>query len=113
MEYNIKIYQTKSGKSPFNQWLHDLSDRKTKSIIHLRLERLKLGSFGDCKTVCKSIYELKIDWGPGYRIYFSKIGLKIVLLLCAGNKKTQQKDILKAQIYLDDYSIQTKGEKHA
>jgi putative addiction module killer protein len=112
MEYNLKIYQTERGKCPFTQWLHDLSDRKAQSLIHLRLERLRMGNFGTSKSLGNGIHELKIDVGPGYRVYFSKVGAVVVLLLCAGDKKTQQKDIAKAKEYLTDYKIRIGVESY-
>jgi len=108
MEYKIKTYRTEAGKRPFSKWLKDLSDRRAQSVVHLRLERVKIGNFGDYDPVGKGVYELRIDMGPGYRIYFSKIGSEIVLLLCAGDKGSQQKDIEKAKQYYDDYKIRIK-----
>ena len=108
MEYQIKVYITPSGKCPFNKWLNDLVDKKAQIAIDLRLERLRIGNFGQSKLLGNGVYELKIDFGPGYRVYFSKIGLTIILLLCAGDKKSQQKDIEKATQYFQDFKIQGK-----
>lgn len=106
MNYKIKIYKTSNGKKPFLNGLEGLSDLKAKVAIEMRLHRLENGNFGLCKTLSDGLYELKIDFGPGYRIYFGKIGVQVVLLLCAGDKRSHQKDIVKAKKYLDDY----KGE---
>ena len=103
MEYSIKTYQTEQGKRPFRQWINKLNNIKTRVAIELRLDRLEVGNFGQCKSLRSGLYELKIDTGPGYRIYFSKTSKKIVLLLCAGNKKSQIRDISKARKYLNDY----------
>src|SRR3972149_6847945 len=103
VEYSIKTYKTATGKRPFRKWLDDLSDHQARAAIDLRIDRMKMGNFGKCEPLKGNLYELKIDIGPGYRVYFSKIGLQIILLLCAGSKKTQQKDIDKAREYLDDY----------
>lgn len=103
MEYKIKIYKMANGRQPFLSWLEDLSDLKAKVAIEIRLDRLEIGNFGQCKSLSKGLYELKIDFGPGYRIYFGKIGTQIILLLCGGDKKSQQKDINKAREYLEDY----------
>ena len=103
MKYIVKIYKTENEKLPFMQWLNDLSNIKTRVAIELRIGRLEFGNFGQCKSLGSKLYELKINIGPGYRIYYSKIGQWIILLLCAGNKKTQQKDINKAKKYLEDY----------
>lgn len=103
MEYKIEIYQTTTGKRPFSQWLKDIKDRLTKAKIRTRLDRLEMGNFGKCEPVGEGVMELKINFGPGYRIYFGKIGLKCVLLLCGGDKDTQQSDIQKAEAYFKDY----------
>ena len=103
MEYKIKIYKTSSGRCPFDKWLNDLTDRKAQAAIDLRLVRIKMGNFGQCKLVGSMVYELKIDVGPGYRVYFGKIGLQIILLLCAGDKKSQQRDIVKAKKYFQEF----------
>jgi putative addiction module killer protein len=107
MEYTIKIYRTSTGKKPFSDWLHTISDTGFKAAIHVRLERLKMGNFGVTESVGNGCYELKFDIGPGFRIYFVKIGLTIVLILCAGNKKKQSKDINNAKIYAIDYQKRT------
>lgn len=108
MEYQIKIYETSTGKRPFDKWLNDLGDKKTQAIIDLRLERVKMGNFGQCRALGDGIYELKIDVGPGYRVYFGKIGLCVVLLLCAGDKQSQQGDIEKAKKYFQDFKTHGK-----
>jgi putative addiction module killer protein len=103
VEYKIKIYETSTGQRPFDKWFNKLANRTAQVAIDLRLERMKMGNFGQCKSLGHSIYELKLDIGPGYRIYFGKIGFEIILLLCAGDKKSQQKDIANARKYLQDF----------
>lgn len=103
MEYEIEIYQTDTGKRPFSQWLNDINDHVTKAKLRLRLDRLKMGNFGKCEPVGDGVFELKTYFGPGYRIYFGKIKLKCVLLLCGGDKSSQKSDIQKAQAYFKDY----------
>lgn len=71
----------------------------------MRLHRMSIGNFGNCKALGQGISELKMDAGPGYRIYFSKIGSTIVLVLCAGSKRSQSKDIEKAKKYLVDFEM--------
>jgi len=105
MLYTIKVYRTLAGKVPFDDWMDKLSDKKALVAIEVRLDRLTLGNFGQCKSVGDGVHELKIDLGPGYRVYLSKVGGTIVLLLCAGDKGSQQKDIAKAKKYLEDYKI--------
>jgi len=76
----------------------------------MRLDRLKLGNFGDCKTLQEGVSELRIHYGPGIRIYYGKIGDRTVLLLCGGDKGSQDRDINKAKDYLNDY--QSRGLKN-
>jgi putative addiction module killer protein len=87
---------------PFDEWFDSLRDVKTKTIINKRLNRLSLGSLGDYRSVGEGVCELRIDFGPGYRVYFGQIGTAIVLLLCGGDKSTQDQDIRKAQEYWTD-----------
>jgi putative addiction module killer protein len=108
MEYKIEIYQTDTGKRPFSLWLKDVKDHVAKAKIRLRLDRLEMGNFGQCEPVGEGVFELKINFGPGYRVYFGKIGSKCVLLLYGGDKGSQKSDILKAQAYFKDY--QSRGE---
>jgi putative addiction module killer protein len=99
----IKNYIKADGKIPFEDWYLDLKDKKARQKIRLRIDRAKLGNLGDYRSVGKGVFEFKIDCGPGYRVYFGQIGTSIVLLLCGGDKSTQEKDILKAQEYWKDY----------
>jgi putative addiction module killer protein len=69
--------------------------------------RVQLGNFGDVEPVGAGVLELRIDWGPGYRVYFARLGDAIVLLLCAGNKRTQRRDIRRAKEYFNDYKART------
>ncbi len=68
-----------------------------------RIDRLAAGNFGDCKSLRGGLYELRIDWGPGYRIYYAVLGKTCVLLLCAGDKRSQSRDIKRALEYWNDY----------
>lgn len=96
----IVIYTTKTGKSPFNDWESRL-DAKAQVIIANRLDRIRLGNFGDCKPIIggEGVKELRVDFGPGYRIYFGMQGSTIVILLIGGAKKSQLRDIEKAKQY--------------
>lgn len=103
-QIKIIIYSTVKGDEPYSKWENSL-DNKIKSIVKNRLDRIILGNFGDAKMISggMGIWELRIDYGPGYRIYFGKMGKTIVLLLTAGNKRSQKSDIAKAKKYWLDY----------
>lgn len=101
-EFEIAYYVTEGGRSPFIEWLEGLGDLKAYKAIDVRIARLKLGNFGDCKYF-DSLLELRIDHGPGYRIYCAKDGKTLVLLLTGGTKKRQIQDIEKAKRYWEDY----------
>lgn len=105
-EYIVKVLVTANGKRPFIDWLTKLTDKKVQAAVNLRLERIKMGNFGLCKSLGNMVFELKIDIGPGYRIYFGKLDKQILLLLCAGDKKTQQKDIVRAKKYFQEFKKQ-------
>jgi putative addiction module killer protein len=81
----------------FDRWLKKLRDPQAKARIAMRLRRLTLGNAGDVRPIGNGLSELRIDYGPGYRIYFMQQGMMLIILLCAGDKRTQQKDITKAK----------------
>jgi len=102
-EYRVQIYSTASGKEPFSEWLSSLKDKDSQSLIFQRLQRLKLGHFGDCKPLNDGVCEFRIHSGAGYRLYYSRIGRCVILLLCGGNKGSQKRNIKLAAKYLEDY----------
>ena len=81
----------------FMKWLTELRDQKAIARIQIRIDRLVLGNPGDVRPVGSGISEMRIDYGPGYRVYFSQRGSEIVILLCGGDKTTQTSDIEKAK----------------
>lgn len=99
----IRHYVSRSGKDVFDQWLTRLADTRTQAKIAVRINRLAAGNFGDCKSLRQGLFELRIDWGPGYRIYYAMLGTSCVLLLCGGDKRKQSSDIDRALEYLKDY----------
>ena len=101
--FSLKEYVDTRGKIPFRTWLASLKDKKTQAIIDARLTRVRLGNFGDCKSLKDGVFELRIDFGSGYRVYFAKDGKSFVLLLLGGDKRTQAKDIETAKKYWSDY----------
>jgi putative addiction module killer protein len=100
---DIRRYITSDGRVPFVEWLHSLRDTKAKTNINKRLDRVSLGNLGDYRSLGEGVCELRIDYGPGYRVYFGQIGSTIVLLLCGGAKSTQEQDIRRAIEYWTDY----------
>ncbi len=96
-------YQTEDGRQPFSEWLEKLRDLEAAQRIDARLSRVRLGNVGDARSVGKGVNELRISYGPGYRIYFGRKGDRLVVLLCGGDKRTQQRDIKRAQEYWADY----------
>jgi putative addiction module killer protein len=99
----LYYYQTSAGERPFVDWLAGLSDRQARARIEARLARVASGNLGDVESVGEGVMELRIDWGPGYRVYCSRLGRTIILLLCGVDKRTQQKDIDRAKDYFKDY----------
>jgi len=106
----LHFYQTSERKRPFEAWLLGLRDTQAVTRIEARLARLAAGNFGDSEPVGQGVMELRIDWGPGYRVYFARLGRVVILLLCGGDKRTQQKDIKRAKEYFDDYKARTAQE---
>lgn len=77
----------------YAQWIDSLRDLRARARIQVRIERLSAGNPGDVKTVGEGVSELRIDYGPGYRVYFTKRGREVVILLAGGDKTTQSADI--------------------
>ncbi len=99
----VEFYCDEFGYEPFTDWLSSLKDTKTKARILQRLLRMENGNFGDHASVGMGVWELRLDFGPGYRVYYALESKRVVILLCAGNKKTQQKDIGNAHFYWAQY----------
>jgi len=99
----IRVYTTHDGKTPFIDWLQKLRDQRARDRIHNQVDRLRLDNAGNYRSLGNGICELRIHYGPGYRIYYGKTGKHIVLLLCGGNKASQQQDIKRAKQYWHDY----------
>jgi len=99
----VAIYETSAGSAPFTEWLDGLRDPKARARIRIRIDRVSLGNLGDCKTVGAGVLELRVDYGPGYRVYLAEDGPTLVLLLCGGDKDSQSRDIELAQEYWSDY----------
>ena len=102
-ERELEVYITEEGRAPFLDWRNALRDVRGRAKIRTRLDRVQLGNFGDCGGVGGGVEELRIDYGPGYRVYFGQVSSKVVLLLCGGDKSTQAEDIREAKNYWKDY----------
>ena len=100
---DIRRYITPDGRNPFAEWLSSLRDLNAVVKIEQRLDRVRLGNLGNSKSVGEGVCELKIDFGPGYRVYFGQFGSTIVLILCGGDKSSQEQDIRKAKEYWKEY----------
>ena len=95
----IREYITPEGTSPFEEWFFNLRDRKAKAKITIRLGRVAAGNFGDHKYLCEGVYELRLTYGKGIRIYYGKEEDTIILLLLGGDKSTQTRNVKKAIEY--------------
>ncbi len=110
----ISYYVGMDGKAPFTVWLESLNDERAIAKIKIRIERLREGNKGNCRSVGEGVQELRLMYGPGYRIYFGELGKEKVLLLCAGDKqnvKAQNKAVAKAKKYFADYKERIKKKK--
>ena len=81
----------------FIKWINKLKDKTGKALINERISRMEDGDFGDCHSLGGGLHELRIHYGPGYRVYFKDTGKEIVVLLCGGYKSGQEEDIVKAR----------------
>ncbi len=99
----VIIYADEHGAEPFTKWLEGLRDGQVRRRVLIRLRRVEQGNYGDCKSLQEGLYELRFDFGSGYRVYFGEEGDTVVVLLMGGDKNTQKKDIEKAKIYWKEY----------
>jgi len=108
--FQIRNYVTPSNKDVYKEWSRKLRDHKARIAIDRRIYRLEQGNFGDHKYLKNGISELRIDVGPGYRVYYAMDGTQIILLLCGGDKSTQNTDIEKACAYWKEWQARGKEE---
>jgi len=106
-----KRYQTEGGRCPFDEWFNSLRDTQGKANAAARIERAEKGGFGDHKVLGDGVFELRIDVGPGYRVYFGLEGDKFILLLLGGAKGSQSRDIERSKKYWADYVVRTKASE--
>ena len=100
---DVVAFRAADGRVPFEEWLDDVNDKKAVARILARLARVRQGNLGDCKPVGEGVSELRVDHGPGYRVYFGQDGRTLVVLLCGGDKRTQDRDIRLAKQYWHEY----------
>ncbi len=94
---------TEAGGKPFKEWLDGLKDIVARQKVRIPLDRVRLGNLGKHRSVGEGVYEIKIDYGPGYRVYYGLDEKTAVLLLLGGDKSTQKKDITQARMYCEDH----------
>ena len=99
----VHIYRDQDGREPVIDWLESIKDITTRARIKNRLRRIEPGNLGDTKSIGQGIYEMRLHFGPGYRIYFGQVDNVVVVLLCGGDKGSQVKDIKRAQEHWIDY----------
>jgi len=104
----INEYTDETGKSGYSRWLESVRDPRAKARIMLQVDKLELGLFGDSQAIGVGLSELRIHFGPGYRVYYAKEGRHKYLLLLGGDKSTQSKDIRLAKKYWKDYEQRTR-----
>lgn len=108
MALEIRHYVTAEGVDRFNEWLENLVDRQARARVEARVDRLERGLWGDVEPCGDGVWEMRIDWGPGYRVYYARSGAQIILLLLGGDKRKQQADIKQAKDYWRDYQKRSK-----
>ena len=95
MDYTVSMIEVRQTEA-YSRWFEELRDRQARARINIRIRRLSLGNFGDVKPVGEGVSELRIEYGPGYRVYFAQRGRALVVLLAGGDKHSQEKDIKRA-----------------
>ena len=101
--YQIEHYLTPESRDPFAEWLASLADRRARAFTLARVGRMEAGAFGDCKPVGAGVWEARIDYGPGYRVYYARAGNRLIVLLIGGDKRRQKADIARAVDYWNDW----------
>ena len=97
IEREIKKLELENGLVPFDEWFDSLRDMRMQAAVDARLTRVRAGNFGDCKSVGGGVFELRISFGPGLRVYYGLHGHEIVVLIGGGDKRSQPRDIRRAQ----------------
>ena len=108
---DVRYYVDDQGRSPVTRWIYKLRDKARRTRILSHIAKMELGNFGDSKPVGDGVSELRIHFGQGYRVYYSRQGNEIILLLCAGDKSTQTQDVANAKAYLKNYKERSKDDE--
>lgn len=106
--FEVQNYLTTDGHDPYADWLTSLADRQARARIVVRVGRMASGNWGDVKPVGAGVWEARIDWGPGYRLYYAQAGQRLILLLIGGDKRSQPSDIDLAQRHWADWQHRRK-----
>ncbi len=109
LKFKLREYVTENGHSPFDDWLEGLRDLIARARVEIRLDRVSLGNLGDYASIGGGLFELRIFYGPGYRVYYSQERDNVILLLLGGVKDTQKRDIRIAKGYLANYRKRNSG----
>lgn len=99
----VRRYQRADGVVPLTKWLAGLRDARARAKLEIRFRRVSMGIYGDVKSVGEGVLELRENIGPGYRVYLGRHGTTLVILLCGGDKRTQDADIKQAKTYWQDW----------
>ena len=100
----VVAFRARDGEVPFAEWLDNLDDKRAVARVLARLARVRHGNLGDCKPVGDGVGELRVDYGPGYRVYFGQKGRTLVVLLCGGDKRSQDRDIRLARQFWQEFN---------
>lgn len=106
----IHEYTRPDGSSPYADWLASIRNKTVQARIIMHVDRLELGLFGDSKPIGAGLSELRVHFGPGYRVYYAKESEDIYLILCGGDKSNQIKDIKKAQAWWKEYKLRNRHD---
>ena len=109
IETTVLHYLATSGRCPFQEWIESVNSSVVKAAVAARINRIRSGTLGDWKSVGDGVFELRVDLGPGYRVYFGRDGETVVILLSGGEKRSQVSDIKRAKGYWRDYETRTKS----
>ena len=101
--YQVEHYLSGDGRDLFAEWLASLADRRARAYALARVGRMEAGAFGDCKPVGAGVWEACIDYGPGYRVHYARVGDRLIVLLIGGDKRKQKTDIESAVSYWKDW----------